>query len=549
MATHPAKLLDLWDVVDDTVVTTGGCYVRGFKLKGLDSEHLCGAELLAAAAQLYDRFKRDLPEHLHVQFVLHSHQDNTEILNAYAASEPQSPLLKRQHNRRVRFVERSGSRRQDCYVFVSSVRSISARQFVQISEQIHIQRVAAAKELADAVRSALESAGIGSEPLSTAQLWGLLARGINPSRQAVPLPPSGSAAEEPVNPVHIDPLSPRDRLLQSEIRWEDGHVQVGNRFYKVLTLKAVPEHTRFTMMEIFGKLGMDFRLSVSVRIPEQRGIGRRLQLLRRWKNATAHNRHVSDDQAQHELGSANNLSALLAESAQKLVLVGMQLVLWAPSRAELDQRVGAITDKLLGAGLGWFEETRAHDRELFKSLPGLALRFERYLVMTSNNAVDLLPLFGPEQGDRNPALLMHTASGHHLFGFNPYERNRDNWNGCVFGAAGSGKSVIMNMLMVSAMLGQNHGCGRVLVVDFAGPKKSSYKMLSDLFDGCFQNVIAQQSSGLSPFPTASVARGEDGTVRGEVLARLVVLTDLLLENTAGGQESARNRIIIQRAMS
>jgi type IV secretory pathway VirB4 component len=226
----------------------------------------------------------------------------------------------------------------------------------------------------------------------------------------------------------------------------------------------------------------------------------------------------------------------------------MQLVLWAPSRAELDRRVAAVTGKLMSKGFGWFEEARAHDLEIFKSLPGLSLRFDRHLVVTSNNAVDLLPVFSPEHGDRNPALMMHTATGNHLFGYNPYERNRDNWNASVFGASGSGKTVVMNMLMTSAMLGQNYGCGRVLVVDHAGPNKSSYKMLSDLFGGVYQTVVSDQKCALNPFPPASVARSEDGTLKGDVLARLLVMTDLLIENTADGQDSARNRIIIQRAL-
>ena len=548
MGNHPAALLNLWDVLDDTIVTTEGCYVRGFRLKGLDSVHQCGADLLAAASRLYDRSKRDLPEDLHLQIVVHGHQDNTDILEPYKANVPKVALLRRQHAKRVQFLEASGSRRLDCYAFVGSTRGLSSRQFAQVSEKTHNKRVASAVALADNVKAVLQAAGIGCEALSTDELWRLIDLGINSDLPSAPPPDLGGREDIPTNPVHIDPLSPRDKLLRSEIRWDDNYVQIGNRYHKVLTLKEVPESTTFTLMEVFGELPVDFRLSVSLRIPEQRSLCRRLQRLRRWSNATAHNPHVSDDQAESKLRGANDLSALLAETGQKLVLIGMQLVLSAAHRDELERVVMAVTKRLSAAGLGWFEETRAHDRELFKTLPGLALRFDRHLVVTSNNAVDLMPVFSPEHGDRNPALMLHTATGNHLFGYNPYERNRDNWNATVFGASGSGKSVIVNMLMTSAMLGQNYGCGRVLVVDHAGPNKSSYKMLAELFDGLYQTVVADAQCALSPFPVASVARNEDGSIRGDVLARLLVMTDLLLENTAEGQESARNRLIIQKAI-
>lgn len=548
MAGHPAKLLNLWDVLDDTVVTTEGCYVRGFRLRGLDSLHLSGATLLTSASRLYERFKRDFDEDLHLQFVMNSHHDCKNVLGAYKATAPTGSILKRQHNRRVQFLEQSGIRRHDCYVFVSRARGLSQRQFAQISEQIHRKRLASAQALATTVRSALEAAGIDCELLSTSELWHLLEGGIEPSRPGNPQTLPSTLSEMPSNPVHIDPLSPRDRLLRCEIQWDDNHVQVGGHFYKVLTLKELPAQTTFTMMEALGQIPVDFRLSINVQIPAQRPIASRLQRFRRFKNATAHNAHVSDDQAQSELKSANDLSTLLAESGQMLVLLGMQLVLWAQSKEELDRRVATVMGKLKTVGLGWFEETRAHDLELFKSLPGLSLRFDRHLVMTSNNAVDLLPLFTPEHGDRNPALLMHTASGHHLFGFDPYERNRDNWNAAIFGASGTGKSVVMNMLITGAMLGHNHGCGRVLVVDFAGPKKSSYKMLCDLFGGDYLTVVGSHKTCLNPFPLPKDALDADGALRGDVLARLVVMTDLLIENAADGQESARNRVIIQNAL-
>ncbi|MEQ9494264.1 MAG: hypothetical protein RJP96_11680, partial [Algiphilus sp.] len=109
--------------------------------------------------------------------------------------------------------------------------------------------------------------------------------------------------------------------------------------------------------------------------------------------------------------------------------------------------------------------TARHDVELPKTLPGMAVAFDRHKLVTSNNAFDLMPVFGGRHGDRDPVLLVKTAR-EELFSFNPVERARDNWNATVFGASGSGKSVTMNMLIATAMLA-NVTRGRVMVVDFA----------------------------------------------------------------------------------
>jgi conjugal transfer ATP-binding protein TraC len=241
------------------------------------------------------------------------------------------------------------------------------------------------------------------------------------------------------------------------------------------------------------------------------------------------------------------LSQELADTKQKLVLAGAQVVLSSNTWLDLHDKVSRLQQILKDRRIFFFEETLAHDRELLKTLPGMGMRFDRYKVVTSNNAVDLLPLFNAGTGDRDPVMLLHTPNNQ-LYSYNPVERVRDNWNATVFGASGSGKSVIMNMLITNAML-SNATRGRLIVVDFAGANKSSYLMVSRLLGGRFIPFFGDGGARINPFPPPREALGPDGNIRGSTLNFLLVLTDILLANEGDDKDSHLFRVILQRAVT
>ena len=545
--TSPASLLGLWDILDDaTIVTTQGCYFRGFELLGLDSEHLPEGVLRAAAAQLYRASKSELPDETQLQFIVESGSDYSAVFAALEAadvsdeSEPcdqrRRSTLVHQRRRRIEFLKADRLRRFRVYVFAGSARGLSPKEFAEMSCQVHAEKIEALGQLSRTVVGVLSRAGLVTRPLTSRQIWRKYFDALNPDATAMPRVPSSREF-----------MSPREWLMQSPIDWQTDSVRFGKRWHKVLSLKSLPDETQFTMMETFCHLPVDFRLVMHLLVPDQDRAQGAFRQQRRIANADAgRGLHVRDEARTHNLAEANGLAALLAQTRQKLVRVGLQLVVWADDKETLDDRVQRVSEHLRSQQLAFIEENGRHDWELTKTLPGMGTKFDRWRLCTSNNAVDLMPVFGGCHGDRRPVLLIKTARDE-LFSFDPVAPYRNNHNATVFGASGAGKSVFMNMLIVSAML-SNRTAGRLMVVDFAGERRSSYLMVAQLFGGRFVPVLSEShATAINPFPRPRRAL-VDGDVTGSTLNFLKVFTDMLLQNTGGAKDEELYRGIVQRAI-
>ncbi len=406
------------------------------------------------------------------------------------------------------------------------------KEFAQNSEKTHQRKLAEVKELAERVRQTLDmrtsTASLALLPLSGKAIIETLYATLN--HGASYAPPPGSLN-----------MTLREQMLTQSISYDVDHVRIGDFYTQVLTLKDLPDTTRFTDMEAFFDLPFDVRLSVNFRIPPQDNAEHTLNLQRNVSHSYAEgaNPHVVSEQNAARAQGYKDLEHEMVTSKQIAFHCGMQVVISGRSSAEMRRRVGAFTDRLKKKGFVFFEETGLHDREIFKTLPGMAVRFDRWRKVLSNNAVDLMPIFGACHGDRDPVFLLKTDRGE-LFSYNPAEPMRLNWNALILGASGVGKSVVMNMIAVSAML-TNVSRGPVMVVDYAGEQKSSYLHLVKLFDGIFVSLLAGAGESINPFPSSDQATPK-------ALDHLAVFIDLLLGNTGAGRERQLDRVVLQAAI-
>jgi hypothetical protein len=532
--------------VKDTIITTEGVYLRGLEVLGLDSEHTAGDVLVRAAEQLYEGAKTDIPEEALLQFMLIGHSNYADLWERFdAVPKSEHPLLNLQRDRRSAFLRSRRARRFSTYLFVGSMRAFTRREFAQLSAKAHAEKLEEAQRLAEGVTSFLGRGDIKTRSLREPEIAELVAQQASPDRRA--LHDVGEDTVEVVLPGVVRFLSRRERFFDAPISWTSDHVRIGSRFIKVLSLKALPDATHFTLTEAFLHLEGAFRLSVVLMVPNQNKVGQAIRVAHRISHADAHRgAHVQDAERTGRLKEQSVLAELLADTKQTLVLVGMQLVLSADSVQGLETRVREVTEHLRQYQLSFIEENGRHDIEYMKSLPGMAARFERWKLVPSNNAVDLMPVFGSCHGDRRPVLLVRTARGE-LFSYDPVEPRRDNWNATVFGASGAGKSVFMNVLITTAML-SNHTRGRLMIVDFAGETKSSYLMVARLFGGRFVPILSEDRTlSINPFPPRRLAL-RDGELQGEVLTFLVVLTDMLIVNTQQDKDAQLFRHIVSDAI-
>ena len=92
-------------------------------------------------------------------------------------------------------------------------------------------------------------------------------------------------------------------------------------------------------------------------------------------------------------------------------------------------------------------------------------RFQKTKTTLSHEPANLMPLQGEWQGTASPGMMLVGRRGQ-IFTWSPFDNNEGNYNVCVVGRSGSGKSVFMQELLTS-MLG--HGrtslcsrCGSIL---------------------------------------------------------------------------------------
>jgi len=121
------------------------------------------------------------------------------------------------------------------------------------------------------------------------------------------------------------------------------------------------------------------------------------------------------------------------------------------------------------------------------------LRFHQRMKTTlSTESANLLPLQGEWKGTPSPGMIFMGRRGQ-VFTWSPFDNNSGNYNVCVVGRSGSGKSVFMQELMTST-LGQG---GQVFVLDVGRSFEKTVKFLG----GEYVEFTPETDICINPFTT------------------------------------------------
>lgn len=102
--------------------------------------------------------------------------------------------------------------------------------------------------------------------------------------------------------------------------------------------------------------------------------------------------------------------------------------------------------------------------------------FQKTKTTLSHEPSNLMPLQGEWHGTKSPGMMLVGRRGQ-LFTWSPFDNNEGNYNSCVVGRSGSGKSVFMQELLTS-MLGIG---GRVFVLDVGRSFEKTVKLLGGTY--------------------------------------------------------------------
>lgn len=132
----------------------------------------------------------------------------------------------------------------------------------------------------------------------------------------------------------------------------------------------------------------------------------------------------------------------------------------------------------------------------------------------SHEPTNLLPLQGEWQGTKSPGMLLMGRRGQ-IFFWDPFDNETGNYNLCVVGKSGSGKSVFMQELMTST-LGRG---GRIFVLDVGRSFERTGKLLgAELIEFSTHSPIC-----LNPFSTIPLNDDEAITDALAMLKPIVAL--------------------------
>ncbi|MBS0272298.1 MAG: type IV secretion system protein TraC [Proteobacteria bacterium] len=142
-------------------------------------------------------------------------------------------------------------------------------------------------------------------------------------------------------------------------------------------------------------------------------------------------------------------------------------------------------------------------------------KFQKTKTTLSHEPSNLMPLQGEWHGTTSPGMLLVGRRGQ-LFYWSPFDNNEGNYNVCVVGRSGSGKSVFMQELMTS-MLGMG---ARVFVLDVGRSFEKTVKLLN----GTYVEFSTHSSICINPFSSIPTHDSEEAS---DALAMLKPILSLM----------------------
>jgi conjugal transfer ATP-binding protein TraC len=230
---------------------------------------------------------------------------------------------------------------------------------------------------------------------------------------------------------------------------------------------------------------------------------------------------------QHEAEELNFVRGELAKGA-RIVQTEFNIILFAKLET-LEVAEQILLNLYLSKEWQLYSNQCFHLPVFLSSLPMMwgentvqALLHHKKLKTTiSTESANLLPLQGEWKGTVTPGMLLCGRRGQ-VMNWYPFDNQSGNYNVCVVGRSGSGKSVFMQELMTTTLgLG-----GKVFVLDVG----RSFEKTCALLEGQFIEFKAKTPLCLNPFSTIPT---EDLEVAQDALAMLKPILSLMAAPTKG----------------
>ncbi len=519
--------LPYWDFIDGQLphaILSDGSLSAGLKVSLCDIECLDDSEVNHFVMGLRSALN-SISEGSSVQFMLSVTSDYQDVLKKHINAKTQTihPLVesiaKFRENKLRDAAENSELYRPELLLFIRTPMGETKRNWFFKRKEIFSATATKAyddtlemlSQNISSLSSALGGHGLKSVLLKREELIAKAYRFLNPKRvKSEPVP-------SVVTPTDADPSkelladadwlsnqSPREQVVFGDLILDFDHFTLDSYQHRVVTLKTLPEITFAGQLSSFMRLPFHYDLILSVTVPPQSDEMSKLQQKRKMAHSLAatHGGKAIDLESETKLSSTEELIRELLNTGQRIYAAQMTIVLRAPvgdaGEKKLNRQVREVLSRFraLNGAEGLAESVGAW-KVVKGSLPAAPINLERARKIKTNNLADFLPVYGPREGDDDPAVIFRNRLNG-LISFNPFDSGLPNYNSLVTGSSGAGKSFLNNCILLQELA---RGL-RVFIIDIGG----SYKKLTEALGGQYMEMNLSDSYKINPFdipdPTA-----------------------------------------------
>lgn len=557
--------LPFWEFQDAPrhhLILNDGSLVAGMKLSLIDIECFDDNEVNQLALKLRGVLN-SISENTSVQFCLSVGSDFSSVLKKHAEGKTSSihPLVASIAEYREKKLQAA----QDTSELYRPELSIYLRtqmvngkklsflkkkeDFSEASAQGYDETLEVLFQNVDTLMSSFASIGLQSRVLTTYDLKSHIYSYLNPKRsKSEPVPLITTPSRDNLEQEIVDELdwmaehSPREQLVFGDLILGFEQFTLDSHHHRVITLKTLPEVTFAGQLSTFLRMPFHYDLILSFEVPSQADEMAKLNQKRKMAHSLAvtSGNKVSDLESETKLSSTEELIRELLTSGQRIYAAQMTLILRAPANDEGTKKLNRHVREVLARfralqGAEGLEESVGAWKIFKGDLPCAPMKLERAKKIKTNNLVDFIPIYGPREGDDDPAVIFRNRMNG-LVSFNPFDSKLTNYNALVTGSSGAGKSFLNNCILAQELA---RGL-RVFIIDIGG----SYKKLTESLDGQYLDMDLSDQYRINPFDIPDPAQEPSNQKLKSLLA---VIESMVVEDERS-KLTKLDRVLLEKAI-
>jgi type-IV secretion system protein TraC len=401
----------------------------------------------------------------------------------------------------------------------------------------------------DTLISSFASIGLSGRPLEAKEMQDHIYGLLNPKRSKTePTPTIINPTEDNLERETLESMewlaeqSPREQMVFGDLILGFEQFTLDSHHHRVISLKTLPEVTFAGQLSTFLRMPFHYDLMLSFEVPSQADEMAKLQQKRKMAHslaATSGNK-ASDLESETKLSSTEELIRELLSSGQRIYAAQMSIILRAPASDEGNKKLNRQVREVLSRfralqGAEGLEETVGSWKVFKGNLPAAPVKLERAKKFKTNNLVDFIPIYGPREGDDDPAVIFRNRLNG-LVSFNPFDSKLTNYNALVTGSSGAGKSFLNNCILAQELA---RGL-RVFIIDIGG----SYKKLTEALGGQYLEMDLSDQYRINPF---DIPDPSELPSNQKLKSLLAVIESMVVEDEKS-KLSKLDRVLLEKAI-